>query len=127
MNKLSHFFHRSIGQVFQIAVIMFTIVCMILIFYCLCAGKRLCSDSKDNSNPITQAAVDLIRDPIPNTVIRSDDATVNSDAASENVVVKVTRIQIPVEINIGPSTRRRSWDTQAGVSSIVMNVPHSQV
>ena len=106
---------------------MFTIVCMILIFYCICAGKRLCSGSKDNSNPITQAAVDLIRDPIPNTVIRSDDATVNSDAASEDVMVKVTRIRIPVEINSGPSTRRRSWDTQAGASSIVLDVPQSQV
>lgn len=95
----------SIGQVAQIAVIIFTIVSMILVCYCMCAGKRLCSGSKDSSNPITQAAVDMIRDPIPNTTFRSDDSTVNSDAASEDVMVKVTRIRIPVEINIGPSTR----------------------
>jgi hypothetical protein len=120
----------SVNQVIQIAVIIFTIVTMILIFYCICAGKRLCSGSKDNSNPITQAAVDMIRDPVPNT-IRSDDVTINSDApSSEDVVVKVTRIRIPVEINIGlpPPTRRRSWDnTQAGASSIVQDVPQSQV
>ena len=123
-------FHISVGQIMQIAVIIFTIVTMILIFYCICAGKRLCSGSKDNSNPITQAAVDMIRDPVPNnTTIRSDDVTINSDAPSEDVVVKVTRIRIPVEINIGLTpTRRRSWDnTHAGASSIVQDVPQSQV
>ena len=78
---------------------------MALLFYCMSMAKMLYPGHKVNANRITQDPTAQVDADMTlhrvNTVLRSsDNATVNSDATSEDVEVTVSRIQVPNEINV---------------------------
>lgn len=93
------------SQIFTLVLL----VLMALLFYCMSIAKMLYRNSKVNANqiaqdPTAQVDADMTLHQV-NTVLRSsDNVTVTSECSVEDVVVTVSRIQVPNEINIRPAS-----------------------
>jgi hypothetical protein len=84
------------------------LVFMALLFYCLSMARMLYPNSKVNANQITQdptaqVAADMTLHRVNTVLRRSDNATVTSECSVEDVEVTVSRIPVPIDINVRPA------------------------